>query len=697
MVSTKTPTPDLRLQQLRSQYAEKLPDQLEELRAAMAGAIRNPTNAAVTRAIGIAHRLAGTAGTYGFTDAAELGSDCERLLQDYQAEGVPLPEWELLHTRFQTGRPEFSKKAPRPVASTSPDTQTEVSGRILVVDDDEDFLTLISEILEQSNYAPVTTSETRDLLKLIESSGPELILLDVEMQDVDGFTVCRSIRDNTRWRNIPIIFLTARNTAEDRIAAFQAGGDDFINKPIVSEELLTRIGIRVERGRMTQERQRLLRQAEQQRDSLLSLLDQLRIGTLLLKDNGEVEFVSRYCASIGLDPESIVGQHWEKVLPLDKSEQNRLKAQLTSPATDRARLNFHWKIGNRQYFVEGDIRDAPGQEAQTIVCLTDVSELRRLQQEVEHSRYGRMVGNSVPMRELYRLIDEVARGDWTVLIEGETGVGKELVAHSVHAASPRKDNPFIAVNAAGLSESLLASQLFGHRKGAFTGAVADQAGFFESAQGGTLFLDEIGDLPVSMQASLLRVLQEKEITRLGETRSRKVDVRILAATHKDLSSEVRAGRFREDLLYRLRVARLYVPSLRERKTDIPMLVAAFLAGSYQVSGRTQPRISSAALQHLQNYDWPGNIRELKAAIDYAVIHCRSETIDPEDLPPEISHSTATVMATESEPIPDEGDERQQIFAALAKTGGNRLKAAKLLGISRATFYRRLDKLGISAD
>jgi len=662
----------------------------------MAEASRNPTNDAVTCAIGLAHRLAGTAGTYGFTDAAELGSDCEQLLQDYQADGVPLPEWELLHTKFQLRRRLSGDKALQPLIS-SPDTLAEVKGRILVVDDDEDFLALIAEILEQSNYTPITTSDIRDLLKLIETSMPDLILLDVEMPDVDGFTVCRSIRGDARWRNIPIVFLTARNTAEDRVAAFRAGGDDFINKPIVSEELLTRIDVRVERGRMSQERQRLLRQAEQQREALLCLLDQLRIGTLLVNDDGQIGFVNRYCASIGLDPESSVGQHWQTVLPLDKSGRCSLKAQLASPATDRVRLNLHWKIGDRQYFVEADVRDTPGPEAQYIVCLTDVSELRRLQQEIENSRYGRMIGNSVPMRELYRLIDEVARGDWTVLIEGETGVGKELVAHSVHAASPRKDGPFIAVNSAGLSESLLTSQLFGHRKGAFTGALADQEGFFESAQGGTLFLDEIGDLPPSMQASLLRVLQEKEITRLGETRARKVDVRILAATHKDLTSEAHAGRFREDLLYRLRVARLYVPALRERKADIPMLMEAFLADSYQVSGSAQPRFSPQALQRLQNYDWPGNVRELKASIDYAVIHCRGETIDPEDLPPEIGQAAVTVKVADSTPIAAARDEREQILAALAETGGNRAKAARLLGISRATFYRRLDKLGISAD
>jgi DNA-binding NtrC family response regulator len=342
------------------------------------------------------------------------------------------------------------------------------------------------------------------------------------------------------------------------------------------------------------------------------------------------------------------------------------------------------------------VRDDPQAPDRHILLLYDVTEIHQLRQTIDESRYGRMLGNCEPMRELYRLIDDVARGDWTVLIEGETGVGKELVAHSIHAASPRKDGPFIAVNSAGLSESLLASQLFGHRKGAFTGAVSDQEGFFEAAHGGTLFLDEIGDLPLSMQASLLRVLQEKEITRLGETRMRKVDVRILAATHKDLANEVNEGRFREDLLYRLRVARLYVPALRERKADIPLLVEAFLCQSYHFSSRAQPRFGAEALQCLMNYDWPGNVRELKACVDYAVIHSKGECVNPQDLPPEFCQGAASAVV-EPEPMAAEGDERGRILAALKKSRGNRQQAAKLLGISRATFYRRLTELDISPN
>ena len=298
------------------------------------------------------------------------------------------------------------------------------------------------------------------------------------------------------------------------------------------------------------------------------------------------------------------------------------------------------------------------------------------------------------MENLNRMIVQIGRGDWTVLIEGETGVGKELVARGIHEASPRKAGPYVTINAAGLSESLLSSQLFGHRKGAFTGATADQQGFFEAANGGTLFLDEIGDLPLAMQAALLRVLQEREIIRLGETQARKSDVRIIAATHKDLVAEVAAGRFREDLFFRLRVARIHIPSLRERKTDIPLLVEHFLRSASHQIGKPVNSLQADALQRMLAYDWPGNVRELRSCVDFALIHCLGESIQANDLPPEIRNQRPGDLPNIDTGLALIDDERQRILQALKTTGGNRTKAVQLLGISRATFYRRLQELGI---
>ena len=256
----------------------------------------------------------------------------------------------------------------------------------------------------------------------------------------------------------------------------------------------------------------------------------------------------------------------------------------------------------------------------------------------------------------------------------------------------------IVMTCAGLTESLLQSQLFGHRKGAFTGAVGDQQGFFEAAAGGTILLDEIGDIPPSLQSALLRVLQEREVMRIGDSRARKVDVRILLATHRDLAVEVAAGRFRQDLLYRIRAARVTVPPLRERSEDIPTLAALFLSQLRFSSERPRIELSDAAMRALAAYSWPGNVRELKGALEFAAIASKSGEIGVQDLPPELAARTpaaGSVAPTPTAPA-STGDERQRILQALGATDGSRARAARLLGISRATLYRRLAELGIPA-
>jgi DNA-binding NtrC family response regulator len=318
-----------------------------------------------------------------------------------------------------------------------------------------------------------------------------------------------------------------------------------------------------------------------------------------------------------------------------------------------------------------------------------VEDLRK--QLNEKGQFQNLLGKSTLMKHVYDRIRELSKVETTVLVEGETGTGKELVARAIHFSSPRRSHPFIAVNCAGLTDSLLASQLFGHRKGAFTGAVDHQQGFFEAAHGGTLFLDEIGDISPNVQTSLLRLLQEKEITRIGESKPRKVDVRVLAATHHNLSQDVVSGTFRADLLYRIRVARIHLPPLRDRREDIPLLAASFLGECCATTGKPVVHdISQEAMQTLSTYAWPGNVRELKSAIECALIACKGRVIQPEDLPPEILHPEATFVMETAAPQ----DEKTRMVAALESVGGNRTLAARLLGMNRATLYRRLVELDL---
>jgi len=289
------------------------------------------------------------------------------------------------------------------------------------------------------------------------------------------------------------------------------------------------------------------------------------------------------------------------------------------------------------------------------------------------------------MNRVFDQIKSAARFDSTVLIEGETGTGKELVARAIHDASARASKPFVAVNCGALTESLVASQLFGHKRGSFTGAISDEPGYFGAANGGTLFLDEIGDIPLDVQVNLLRVLEERTVTRVGETKARKVDVRIVAASHRHLPTEVENGRFRQDLLFRIRVARLELPPLRDRRSDIPILAYHFLTHLSAKSGVDIDTLGESAVRCMLEYNWPGNVRELANAIEYAMIHSPGSIIEASSLPPEVRASVAADLLPDG--LPD--DERERILAALQHTEGNRKAAAKLLGISRATFYRRL--------
>jgi PAS domain S-box-containing protein len=435
-------------------------------------------------------------------------------------------------------------------------------------------------------------------------------------------------------------------------------------------------------------------QMKKGRDDHLSILNMLRLGITTIEPGGRVTFLNQTALQlVGKHEQAVIGRHWEELFPFSPRDKARLKEILGRPrkAGDRLHAQVAFEDG-RRYWMDMEVQDDPPNPERKILFLYDVSEIHDLRRMLEDkARFGDIVGKSKPMQSIYQRIQEVSNVDWTVLIEGATGTGKELVARAIHFSSHRKEGPFIAVNCAGLTDSLLTSQLFGHRRGAFTGAVEDHKGLFEVANGGTLLLDEIGDISKSMQTSLLRVLEEKEITRLGESTPRKIDVRILTSTHRDLSQDAENGHFRPDLLYRIRVARITLPLLTERREDMPLLIESFLGQSRAATGKAVTGVSEEAMRILLQYRWPGNVRELKSAIDFATLHCRESAIRVEDLPPEI------VYAKHSEPPADTlyEDERQLILAALESAKGNRTVAARHLGISRATLYRRMAHLEIN--
>jgi DNA-binding NtrC family response regulator len=331
---------------------------------------------------------------------------------------------------------------------------------------------------------------------------------------------------------------------------------------------------------------------------------------------------------------------------------------------------------------------------------SDRREIRNLRQIVkEKYRFENIIGTSGRMQEVYNLIAKVADTDSTILIQGESGTGKELVARALHFNSVRQHQPFVAINCSALPENLLESELFGHKKGAFTGAVQDKAGLFEEAEMGTIFLDEVNSMALSLQTKLLRVLQERQIRRVGDTKSVPINVRVLAATNEPLLDKTKSGQFREDLYYRLCVIPIEMPALRERVDDIPLLVSHFLQKNASQTGTDAKKIDQKAIEALQAYRWPGNVRELENAIERACALCDDGLIKPHDLPPQvlrqaggapIPSGTTTLPVGRSLEDYVRDVERAFIEETIKHNGGNREKAAKMLGISMATLYRKLE-------
>jgi len=322
----------------------------------------------------------------------------------------------------------------------------------------------------------------------------------------------------------------------------------------------------------------------------------------------------------------------------------------------------------------------------------------RPQEQVSETRphpLSSIIGNSPPLQELLEMISYVAATEATVLITGESGTGKELVAAALHTNSDRYDGPFVKVNCAAMAETLLESELFGHEKGAFTGADRRREGKFVQANGGTLFLDEIGETTQAMQVKMLRVLQEHELQRVGGEETIKVDVRILAATNRDLAAEVKAGRFREDLYYRLNVVTLFVPPLRERRGDIPLLVAHFVRKFAEKNRRTVDTVTPRCMELLVGYGWPGNVRELENAIERGVILMRGDQLSEKSLPLPIQRQEGGGTGAIAAPASLQDAERLLILQTLEETGGNKSEAARRLGITRKTLQNKLQRYDLS--
>ncbi len=484
--------------------------------------------------------------------------------------------------------------------------------KILIIDDTPANIDLLTAALEPRGFEILAAPGGEAGLKIAAKALPDLILLDVVMPGRDGFAICRELKADDATREIPVLFITAKQETASVVNGFRVGAVDYILKPFQADEVVGRVETHLKISRLARELQR---------------------------KNTELE---------------------AEVTRRRAAEEAREKADARF-STLSAREAQRWGLAG-------------------------------------------FIGHSRLVRQILQDIERLHQfANTSVLITGESGTGKELVARAIHHGSARANGPFIPVNCVAIPSELAESMLFGHLKGSFTGAIADRKGWFELADGGTLFLDEIGDMPTSLQAKLLRVLEDGEITPVGAAQARRVDVRIISATNADLAAKIAAGEFRQDLYFRLARFIVQTPPLRERPEDVPLLCAHFLQFFAEEMGMAPPALAPEALAWLSSYGFPGNVRELKNLIERALIASGGKTIERKHVQVSAAPGAASVPVRETRvgaealaslPLNLEEAENALIQRALEQTRGNVAEAARLLGVNRSRIYRRFPQ---SAD
>jgi DNA-binding NtrC family response regulator len=554
--------------------------------------------------------------------------------------------------------------------------------KVLIIDDEENIRFTFEDFFSDEGYEVATAEDYDDALKMIEVSDIDLILADINLKGKSGIDILKEVK--TRKLNCPVIMITAAPDLDTASDALRLGAFDYVSKPVQLDSLMRIIKTAMKHKTLTDEK-------EKYRSNLEAIFKSVKDSIITVDKDMIIIEINEAAKKICHLSRDSVGKPFKSLLThcngrcVDALEETvkgkapieiyHLECRHSFCPQQVVTVNTYPLINKAKVFTGA------------VLVVRDETHLADLEREMkERQRLHNIIGKSEKMQTIYSYIEDLADVQSTVLITGESGTGKELVADALHYKGGRNHKSLVKVNCSALSDNLLESELFGHIKGSFTGAVKNRVGRFKVADGGTILLDEIGDMPLRIQVKLLRVLQEKTFERVGESTSIKVDVRVVACTNQDLREKIAKGEFREDLYYRLNVVEICVPPLRERKEDIPSLIGYFVKKFNKKINKNILSISSDVQKVFMDYSWPGNVRELEHALEHAFILCHQKTITLKHLPPVFENFSAA----KTHFLKNMGvDEKQVIVQALEKSAGNKTMAARLLGISRRNIYRKI--------
>ncbi|PID57054.1 sigma-54-dependent Fis family transcriptional regulator [candidate division KSB3 bacterium] len=594
---------------------------------------------------------------------------------------------------------------------------------ILIVDDTPDNLRLLAGLLEEEGYDVRPASSGTRALSAVQADLPDLILLDIKMPDMPGYEVCERLKSDMRTCHIPIIFISALQDTSEKIKGFALGGVDYITKPFQAEEVLARVETHLALQRLrhhleeevharTLELRQEIAEREQAQYALQKSEQQYRLLVKKVTDGigvfqeQRLIFLNEALASMfDSSQEKLLGRSPEELFGREQQRKASTARQFEPDSRDVSWEVFEFSVGaqGHEFWLEGHQRSIIWEGSSALlVTIRDISERKRKERELarerlqlrrenvrlrsamkERYRFGKIIGKSPAMQEVYELITRASATDVNVVIYGESGTGKDLIAQTIHEMSSRRKKAFVPVNCGSIQEGVFEREFFGHRKGAFTGALRDHPGFFDAAHEGTLFLDEVGELNPAMQVKLLRAIDTKSYLPMGEQKAKQADARIVAATNRNLQEHVKQGLMRQDFFYRINVIPMLVPPLRARREDIPLLVEHFLQLYY--ADFRQDVLPGEIMETLYDYDWPGNIRQLQnVLLRYLTLHKLDFDENDTLLPEKTANPQGMWQAVKAL-------EKRLIIEGLSRNQGHKTNTAKMLQIPLRTLRRKIQE------